>query len=334
MSVFCAFVTLFNAFYMRKNLLLLFLFLGVSCFCFSQTEDPHFTKAREYAEKKNFASALEEINLALVKDFQNPEYLVLKGNVLGELEKYKESYEAFTRAIEANPTYSIAFNQRGLLLLKFRETDAAIRDFNKALSYEKADTMRMSLLLNRGVAKKNVRNFQEAYEDFSLALKYDTVNVGILNNLAAVSDEIGKGDQVLGYLFRILALDSSFVGAWVNIGFKYQGLGKHDSAVYYFNKALLVDPEEPLTFNNRAYSKLKLGDLAGALSDVNRSIKLYPGNSYAYRNRALIYLAMKRKTDACQDIEEALRQGFTEMYGDEVEKLKKEKCEESPVQKT
>ena len=62
------------------------------------------------------------------------------------------------------------------------------------------------------------------------------------------------------------------------------------------------------------------------MDDINRSLKLYPQNSYALRNRALVYLAMNNKIKACEDLHESLKQGFTLMYGDEVENLAKENC--------
>ncbi|GAA3919536.1 hypothetical protein GO495_21520 [Chitinophaga oryziterrae] len=43
-------------------------------------------------------------------------------------------------------------------------------------------------------------------------------------------------------------------------------------------------------------------------------------------NRALVYIAMKEKDKACEDLKQAMKQGFTEMYGDEVKKLIFEKC--------
>jgi tetratricopeptide (TPR) repeat protein len=319
---------------MRKSILTLFICLLFLLKGITQNNDPHFKKAGEYIDKKEFALALQELDKALIKEPLNPEYLTIKGNVLNQLEKYKEAYEVYSKAIDTDPKFSYAYNQRALLLMKFRETEVAIHDLNTALAYEKNDTVRLTLLLNRGVAQKDIRNFKEAYQDFIDALAFDSANIGTLNNLAAVCDEVGKGDQTLVYLSKILSIDSTFIGAWVNIGFKYQEMGKHDTAIRYFNKALQLDPNEPLTYNNRAYSKLRSGDIPGALSDVNRSIKLYPGNSFAFRNRALIYLAMKRNTDACSDIEQALKLGFTKMYGDEVEKLKKDHCEDSSVEKT
>ena len=103
-------------------------------------------------------------------------------------------------------------------------------------------------------------------------------------------------------------------------------MGDYQTAIQFFNKVLELDPNEPLGYSNRAYNRYKLGQLDSSLTDINLSLRLYPGNSYAYRTRSLIYLSLKDNAKACADMEEALRLGFTKMYGDEVERLKKEHC--------
>ncbi|HPS83490.1 MAG TPA: hypothetical protein PLA88_04180, partial [Bacteroidales bacterium] len=139
-------------------------------------------------------------------------------------------------------------------------------------------------------------------------------------------DELGKDDDVFKYLFRVIEIDSTFYGAYINIGFKYQLMGSHDKALEYFDKALVYSTDDPLLYSNRSYSRLMTGDLKGAMQDIEKSIKMYPGNSYAYRNRALIYIAMEKSEEACEDIQRALNNGFTEMYGDEVLTLQSKYC--------
>ncbi|MEL6254371.1 MAG: hypothetical protein AAFR87_20350 [Bacteroidota bacterium] len=80
-------------------------------------------------------------------------------------------------------------------------------------------------------------------------------------------------------------------------------------------------PYEALAFSNRSFSRLKVGDLKGAMKDVEKSLKLYSGNSYAYRNRTHIYLEMGKRDKACEDLFEAEKQGFSKIYGPEVQKL-------------
>lgn len=292
---------------------------------FSQTAKEHIKQGEDYYNKDDFKNAVKYANLALKADPNNESAMFLKANSLEQLKDYQAAFNAYTEMIKYYPNNPLVYNQRGLLLKKVQEFDLAITDFDRGIALG-ADSMRLSLHLNRGATKINKRDFQGAYNDFMVCYSIDSLDIGTLNNLASVSDEIGKGEQTLVYLHKILKIDSTFVGAWGNIGFKYQEMGDHKTAIQYFDKVLSMEPDEPLAYNNRAFNKYKMKDLKGALSDVNKSIQLYPGNSFAFKNRALIYIEQKKKKDACADIQEALRLGFTQMYGEEVEKLQAENC--------
>ncbi|GAB2839691.1 tetratricopeptide repeat protein [Ferruginibacter profundus] len=311
---------------MKPFLLLTFF---VALFCVhgtAQTKEAHYKKASELYDKADYSNCLKEVNAALRQDSTNSEYLFLKGNTLDRLEKYEEAFLTYSLLIKLYPKDAMALSQRGILLTSIQKPEYAIQDFTEALGFEKTDSVRLTLFINRGAAKINTRDFQGAYDDFFAAYQIDSLNIGVLNNLATVCDEVGKGDKTLYYLYRMIAIDSTFIGAYVNIGFKMQEMGDHKKAISFFDKALALDPKEPLSYSNRAFNKYKLGDLQGALNDINISIKLYPANSYAFRNRALILIAQKKQGDACKDIKEALRLGFTKMYGDEVEQMEVKYC--------
>lgn len=304
------------------TLILLFSVVAAS----GQSASELYEQAVALYDKAEFARVSQLMDKAIKLDSGTSKYYLLKADALVQEENLQEAFDTYSLTIEKFPKESYAYNQRGLLLLRIREHEYALSDFNTALAFEKVDSLQLTLLINRGTVKLGIRDFEGAYDDFMAALRIDSLEVGVLNNLAAVCDEVGRGDETIPYLQKILAIDSTFIGAYANIGYKYQEMGDHKTAIEYYNKVLALDPEEPLGYSNRAYNRYKLGDHAGALSDINRSIDLYPGNSYAYRVRALIYLAQKDKAKACTDLEEALRQGFTKSYGDEVEKLKKENC--------
>jgi tetratricopeptide (TPR) repeat protein len=314
---------------MKQPILIFILSLSFLSSVFSQTKEEYYEKASDFYDKSDYTKSIDNINKALDLDSTNGRYLRLKGNTLVKAKRFLEAFDTYSTAIKFNPKDAVAYNQRGLLLMTMQEEEQSINDFSDALKFEKTDSIRLSLYLNRGAAKINIRNFQGAYDDFRSALALDSLSIGVLNNLASVCDEIGKGDQTLGYLYKILKLDSTFIGAYENIGFKYQEMGDYKTAITFFNKVLELDQNEPLAYSNRSFNRYKLGDLELALSDINVSIKLYPANSYAYRIRALIYLALKDTQKACPDIAEALRLGFTKMYGSEVEQLKKDYCKQS-----
>ena len=311
---------------MRKTILPLFILLFSATAAFCQSAEELYKQAGELYDKAEFARAIQAIDKAIKLDSTTSKYYLLKADALEKEENWQEAFDTYSLAIEKFPKEPYAYNQRGLLLFRIQEHEYALKDFNTALEFEKLDSFRSSLFLNRGTVKLGIRDFEGAYDDFMAAYRIDSLDVGTLNNLAAVCDEVGRGDETIPYLQKVLAIDSTFIGAYANIGYKYQEMGDHETAIRYYDKVLSMDPKEPLGYSNRAFNRYKLGEHKGALSDINRSIELYPGNSYAYRVRALIYLAQNEKDKACADLDEALLQGFTKTYGDEVEKLKAENC--------
>jgi tetratricopeptide (TPR) repeat protein len=303
-------------------LIMLLNFINVS----AQSKVDFYNKAIELYDKEDYKNAMTQIDLALKQDPDNTDYLLVKGNVYQHLEKYQSAFDAYTKIPQLSPDDVSALNQRGLLLNKIQEFQSAIKDFNQALSLKNKDSFKLSLYINRGATKINLRDFQGAYDDFTSAYKIDSLDIGTLNNLASVCDEVGKGDKTLEYLYKIIKIDSTFIGAYGNIGFKYQEMGDYKTAIQFFDKVHSLAPEEPLAFSNRAFNKYKLGDLDGALIDINQSIVFYKTNSFAFRIRALIYLSQHKNNEACKDLDEAIRLGFTTMYGDEVQDLKIKYC--------
>lgn len=307
----------------------LFLFailLSVSSLATAQTATELHAQANKAYDQKQYANAVELIEKALALDHSKVEYFFLKANALFELELYQESYNTYNEAIGFLPKEPRLYINRGNFLMSVKEYDLAEGDFTSALNLAQTDSLRSNAYLNRASAKIYKRGFESAYQDLRMAYQIDSMDIGVLTNLGAICDEIGRGDETLKYLLKAVEVDSSFYGAFVNIGFKYQELGQYKKAIEYFNKVLSMNPDEPYSFCNRSFNKLKLGDLPGAMADIETSIRLYPANSYAYRTRALIYLEKGEKDKACTDLQTALDKNFTQTYGPEVEELIQKHC--------
>lgn len=311
---------------MKHWFALAFCLFSLTAFSQSKAADTLLQQATAAYEKKDLKTTKALLNKTLSADSTHFFALLLKAQLLLDEAQYQEVYDTYSRLIALHPNNPIGYSNRGLFLNSILQREAALADLDKALTLPNSDTGRLHLFLNRGSIKFDNRNYDGAYADYMHAFEIDSTSLSVLNGLAAVSDEVGRGDETLGYLQKILQRDSTYIGAWVNMGFKYQYMGDYKTSNLYFDKALQLNPDEPLSYNNRAYNKYMLGNLAGALKDVNQSLKLYPGNSYAYRNRALIYLAQKKKDLACADLEKAVAQGFTQTYGHEVEDLQKKHC--------
>lgn len=316
-----------------KNLFLLTL-LFFPVFLFSQKiskkqikkAKAHYELCINHIEKNNAAKALTEIESAISANPKEVEYHITKVNVLFELEEMDQGMGYLNRTVSLFPEEAEPYLIRASIFSIIREFESAIADFSKAIELAETDEDKVAYLAFRGGTKSQIMDFEGAYDDLMEAYKMDSDNKDVLNNLAMICDEIGKPDETLVYLNRIIELDSTYIPAYVNIGFKLQLMERHEEAVTYFNKAIKLAPNEALGYSNISYSLMKLGKLDEAMENINKSIDLNPINPYAYRNKALIYLEKKEISNACENIDIGLEWGFSKSYGDELEKLKEEHC--------
>lgn len=292
----------------------------------AQDTEQLIKEANRLLEENKTDSAFIYLNKVKSKDPGNYDLINGFSKAYRQQQKYQESYDVISDGIKRYPDSVYLFFIRGELLYATMYTDGAIADFSRVLKMTTNDSIMMGAMLNRGACYIQRRDFQLAYEDFVRASLIDSTNLGVLNNIATVLDELGRPDESISILKKMIRIDSTFIGGYVNLGFQYTNQGKYREAIKYFDKALELQKDEPLTLNNRGSAKYFLKDYAGALEDINKSISIYPENSYAYRNRALVFIAQGKTDKACADIESSLEYGFTKMYGPEMEQLKKQHC--------
>lgn len=309
--------------------LFLALFLINSVVVFAQ--DATLEKATELAEEGRLGEAVKVVSEIIMTNTPRAEYYCLKAEYLFDLQEYKGALLTLTAGIQIMPDSLSLYSMRGTLYDAFQMHEEAIEDYTFSIEKTESDTVKSYLLSNRGGSKAKIRNFESAYSDLVLAVELDSTNLGALNNLSAICDEINKPDETLYYLEKIISIDPEFVPAYVNLGYKHQLMGNHKKALQYFNKAIELGPEEPLAYSNRSFSLLKTNDLKGAMKDINFSIESMPQNSYAYKIRALILIEERKFTQACEDLKEAIEWGYTKHYGDEVIKLQKKYCNTSKL---
>ncbi|MBL4651972.1 MAG: tetratricopeptide repeat protein [Flavobacteriales bacterium] len=151
---------------------------------------------------------------------------------------------------------------------------------------------------NRGAVRASLENYGGALEDYSEALKLDSLNTGVLTNRALlIYDKLGEYPKAISDLQRSISITES----------------KGDEPAY--------------GYNNLGYIQYKIKDLSSAQANVEYSIELDSLNSYAFRNLALIQIAQGELEQACLNTEKAISLGFIERFGDGILRIKNEACE-------
>ncbi|MBX3458641.1 MAG: protein kinase [Planctomycetes bacterium] len=188
-------------------------------------------------------------------------------------------------------------------------TAAALELYDLAISLEPTYARAWS---NRGHAKMNMRRFEEAYSDMTIALALDPRDDGLwqsrgyLNNVWLRDPESGAEDYT-----RMLELAPHSAVAYANRASAYFELGKPELAIGDATRALELNPYHPEAWNNRAAARSQLGDINGAIEDLTRMLEVSPGHAWAHINRAANRMRLKQYKGALYDLNQTIARALS-----------------------
>ncbi len=180
-----------------------------------------------------------------------------------------------------------------------------------------------------GNAKYSLKDYKGAIKDYQEAIKIDPGLADAWYGKAICESILGKYDEALKDFNKAAELDPSNKDVIFNRAYYVkQKTGDYKGAIEDYNLFInrFKQNDDAFAYNNMGFCKYKLNDFEAALSDINRSIELNPNNPMAFKNRALVYFALNNKENACSDLHKSLELGFAKRFGNEVEEMISEKC--------
>lgn len=143
--------------------------------------------------------------------------------------------------------------------------------------------------VSRGLAYKDLRNYQLALEDFNKVTQlYPDFSQPYFNR-GLVYYEAGRYDDALKECNKAVELHSAYAEAYNCRGSAYVKLGRAQQAIMDYDRAIDLDPLNPRYYNNRAAALQILGNYPLAINDYNKAIEIQPRYESAYNNRGHAY---------------------------------------------
>ncbi|MBK7203095.1 tetratricopeptide repeat protein [Candidatus Amarolinea dominans] len=192
------------------------------------------------------------------------------------------------RAIERNPNDAIAYHSRGLAHSITGDLDAAIADFDQALTLLTDADMRANAYNNRGIARARQGNPVAALADFDRAIELDPTNVNAYNNQGNLYASRGDSTSAIAAYNRAAELDPGFPDTFNNRGGAHRIQGNLTAALADYGRAIEIHSGFALPYINRGEVHLDLGDFEAALADLRRCLELCPDASYRATAEELI----------------------------------------------
>jgi len=193
---------------------------------------------------------------------------------------FTKAIEYYGRAIEQNPEFGYAYNNRAWAYYFLGRYDEALADLNRALELGPVDA---PAYYGRGV----------------------------------ILEMLGRYDEAIGDYTSAIGLDPGYALAYNNRAWVYALKGDYTRALEDVDKALASIEEDDLFFLSIAlttrgniYRSLERYD--EAMTDIERAIELNPDYFWAYYSRGLLYQELGKKKKAKADFEFACDRGIAE----------------------
>ncbi len=219
---------------------------------------------------------------ALQDDPASAEALYGLGSVYLQQARIKEARESFERVLILHPSYPgtlpNAWNNLGILSAREGKTIAAIDYFQRALQIDPTHTI---ALLNLGNAYRQYKDWAAAKETLQKALTLSPEDPEVNYSLGMVDAQLGDPDSAYEYLKKAIKLRPVYPEALNNLGVLYLRTRRPQEAISSFQESIRLAPTYDQSYLNLARVYALLGDREKARAVLLELLNQYPDHLQA-----------------------------------------------------
>lgn len=169
-----------------------------------------------YGEQKNLTEALRHITAASAIRPESAHIWLDLGVILGYLQRFEESVEAYSFAIARRPRYSHAMQNRGYSRMRLRQYVLAEKDFLKAIEYDPGNVHAYD---NLSRCYRYLGEPEKAIEARRRATRANPDNAEQYYRLGSVLKESGQAEEAIAAYKAAVRVDPRHAEAQSNLGF-------------------------------------------------------------------------------------------------------------------
>lgn len=142
--------------------------------------------------------------------------------------------KAFEEAMVLDPEHEDALAGFGETLLRFGQTEAALKSFRKTLELGYEDDVELMLQIGRALFRDGL--VEDAKEFFDIAVRHAPESAEAVALVGYTLHRMGNDDAAIATLRRALQLDDDFAEARIYLGNIHYDRGEFDTALYHLDR--------------------------------------------------------------------------------------------------
>lgn len=200
--------------------LILILLLTQSFLSLSQTADEFYDQGLDKLEEKEYKDAIELFNQAVSNDKSNTTYLLKRGEAKYRSGKGILAIQDFNKVIQLDSENSEAYALRSAIYVDMKDYKGAIEDCKKALEINPKNELAYVRMGDAYFSMKPA-DYIEAMKAYNYAINLNPNNKTALHNRGVAKKELKDYHGAIDDFNKAIILDAEYGSAYMN-----RGIGK------------------------------------------------------------------------------------------------------------
>ena len=250
--------------------------------------------------------ARQPLEEALRIDPRNPDALYMLAGVSKAAGQTREAINLCERAIDARPTFDVAYVDACRACLESGDPARAIALLRRGQTLRPL-TADLHLLLGNILLREHA--VEPAVESYTQALLLEPDRAEAHANIAQALRAAGRLDAALVHMQRLTELQPRNADVQVDCGVVLQSLGRHDEAVVRYRRALAVEPRNVRALTSLGTALAALDRHGDALDHYQRAVAIDSTCAAGHAGVAVELHGQGRTAEALQSFRRAVEAG-------------------------
>jgi tetratricopeptide (TPR) repeat protein len=168
----------------------------------------HYETALDLFDQGLYDKAIAQIEKAISKDPDNPDYHSTKGVFLHKMNNPLRAIEAYKNALEVTPDHCFSHYNLGLIYMKQNKILKAISEWEAVIKVKPTD---IDAIFNIAVALSHLGKSQESIPFYLKVIQIDPRHAQAHQNLGVIYRDCGEFAKAKHHLKQLKELDSTYV---------------------------------------------------------------------------------------------------------------------------